>query len=58
MLSDMDQNCMSEIVWQLEKEPAELKSSINFLSFLIIHHFNAYYFYLNHKNAQKDLSYG
>ena len=49
MLSDMDQNGVSGIVRQSEEEPAKLKSSTKFLSFLIIHNFSVYFFYLNHK---------
>ena len=51
MLSDMDQNGMyvSGIVRQSEEEPEKLKSSTKFLSFLIIHNFRVYFFYLNHK---------
>ena len=49
MLSDMDQTDMSVIVRQSEEEPAKLKSSTKFLSFLTIHNFTAYFFYLNHK---------
>ena len=49
MLSDMDQTDMSVIVRQSEEEPAKLKSSTKFLSFLTIHNFTVYFFYLNHK---------
>ena len=49
MLSDMDQNGMSGIVQQSEEEPAKLKSSTKFLSFLKIHNFSVYFLYLNHK---------
>ena len=53
MLSDMDQNGMSGIVQQSEEEPAKLKSSTKFLSFLIIHNFSVYFFYLSHKMLRK-----
>ena len=49
MLSDMDQNGMSGIVRQSEEVLAKLNSSTKFLSFLIIHNFSVYFFYLNHK---------
>ena len=49
MLSDMDQNGMLGIVSQSEEEPAKLKSSTKFFSFLIIHNFNVYFCYLNPK---------
>ena len=37
---------MSGIVWQSKEEPAELTSSTKFLSFMIIHNFNVYFFHL------------
>ena len=51
---NMDHNCMSGIVWQSEQEPVELiKSSTKFLSFLVIHNFSLYFFYLNHRMLKK-----
>ena len=44
---------MSGIMSQSDEEPAEFKSSTNFLSFLIIHNFNVYVLYLNQKMLRK-----